>query len=104
MKVLVGAFNQKKALEEAFSVIVKLQTSRRFVSSSTVYCMYIMADNPQPYTNKYYHNSAKQESLLPTEWLSNDIFGAHHTLSPPSTASLQRMAPTLKTTHINTQE
>ena len=35
MKVLVGAFNQKKALEGAFSVIVKLHTSRRFVSSSS---------------------------------------------------------------------
>ena len=30
----VGAFNQEKALVGAFSVIVKLQTSRRFVSSS----------------------------------------------------------------------
>ena len=27
----VGAFNQKKALGGAFSMIVKLQTSRRFV-------------------------------------------------------------------------
>ena len=35
MKALVGAFNQEKALVGAFSVIVKLQTSRRFVFSST---------------------------------------------------------------------
>ena len=34
-KVLVGAFNKEKALVGAFSVILKLQTSRRFVSSST---------------------------------------------------------------------
>ena len=34
-KVLVGAFNEEKALVGAFSVILKLQTSRRFVSSST---------------------------------------------------------------------
>ena len=87
VKRIVGAF---KLREGSFPALL--------------YTVCIMADNPQPYTNKYYHNSAKQESLLPTEWLSNDIFGAHHTLSPPSTASLQRMAPTLKTTHINTQE
>ena len=31
---LVGAFNQVTALIGAFSVIVKLQTSQRFVSSS----------------------------------------------------------------------
>ena len=36
MKVLVGAFNQEKALVDASSVIVKLQTSRRLVSRSTV--------------------------------------------------------------------
>ena len=35
MKALVGAFNQEKALEETFSVIGKLQYSRRFVCSST---------------------------------------------------------------------
>ena len=34
MKVLVGAFNQEKALVGAFSVIVK--PSRRFVASSSV--------------------------------------------------------------------
>ena len=34
VKVLVGAFNQWRALVWAFSVNVKLQTSRRFVSSS----------------------------------------------------------------------
>ena len=32
--MLVGTFNKEKALVGAFSVIVKLQTSRRFVSSS----------------------------------------------------------------------
>ena len=31
--LIIGTFNQKKALEGAFSVIVKLQTSRRFVYS-----------------------------------------------------------------------
>ena len=35
VKVLVGAFNQEKALVGAFSLIVKLQNSRRFVSSPT---------------------------------------------------------------------
>ena len=36
MKALVGAYNQEKALLEGpFSVIVKLQSSRRFVCSST---------------------------------------------------------------------
>ena len=30
VEVLVGAFNQEKALVGAFSVIVKLQSSRRF--------------------------------------------------------------------------
>ena len=35
VKVLVGAYNQEKALEGPFSVIVKLQSSRRFVCSST---------------------------------------------------------------------
>ena len=34
MKALFGAFNQEKALAGAFSVIVQLKTSRRFVSSS----------------------------------------------------------------------
>ena len=34
---LVGTFNQEKALIGVFSVIVKLQTSRRFVSSSNIY-------------------------------------------------------------------
>ena len=34
MKTLGGAFNQEKALVGAFSVIVKLQTSQRFVLSS----------------------------------------------------------------------
>ena len=37
MKALVGAYNhnQEKALEGTFFVIVKLQSSRRFVCSST---------------------------------------------------------------------
>ena len=35
MKVVVATFNQEKALIGAFSVIVKLQTSQRFVFSST---------------------------------------------------------------------
>ena len=35
VKVAVDIFNWKKALVEAFSVVVKLQTSRRFVSSSS---------------------------------------------------------------------
>ena len=35
MKALVGAFNQEEALLGAFCVIVKLQSSRRFVSSSS---------------------------------------------------------------------
>ena len=35
MKALVGTFNQEKALVGTFFVIVKLQTSQRFVSSST---------------------------------------------------------------------
>ena len=34
VKAFVGTFNQEKALVGAFSVIVKLQTSRRFVTSS----------------------------------------------------------------------
>ena len=34
MKTVISAFNPEKALVKAFSVIVKLQTSRRFVSSS----------------------------------------------------------------------
>ena len=33
--LIIGTFNQKKALEGAFSVIVKLQNSRKFVSSSS---------------------------------------------------------------------
>ena len=33
VKAVVAVFNQKKALVGAFSIIVKLQTSRRFVSS-----------------------------------------------------------------------
>ena len=36
MKALVGTFNQEKAYVEALSVSVKLQTSQRFVSSSSV--------------------------------------------------------------------
>ena len=32
--VIIGTFNKEKALVGAFSMIVKLQTSRRFVSSS----------------------------------------------------------------------
>ena len=36
MKALVGTFNQKEALVEAFILIVQLQTSQRFVSSSIV--------------------------------------------------------------------
>ena len=37
VKAVVAAFNQEKALSGAFSsMIVKLQTSRRFVSSSTL--------------------------------------------------------------------
>ena len=39
VEVLVGAFNQEKALVGAFSVIVKLQTLQRFVFSSSVECM-----------------------------------------------------------------
>ena len=35
VKVLVGTFNQEKALVGAFSVIAELQTSQRLVSSST---------------------------------------------------------------------
>ena len=36
MEVVVAACNQEKAIVGAFSVIVKPQTSRRFVSSSSV--------------------------------------------------------------------
>ena len=36
MKALVGTFNEKKALVEIFSVIVK--TSQRFVESTTLHC------------------------------------------------------------------
>ena len=36
MEAVVAACNQEKAIVGAFSVIVKPQTSRRFVSSSTV--------------------------------------------------------------------
>ena len=35
VKALVGTFKQEKALVEAFYAIVKLQTSRKFVSSSS---------------------------------------------------------------------
>ena len=35
MKVVVAAINQKKALEAILSMILKLQTSRRVVSSSS---------------------------------------------------------------------
>ena len=37
--LIIGTFNQKKALEGAFSMIVKLQTSQRFVSSSSTDAM-----------------------------------------------------------------
>ena len=37
VKVLVGEFNQDKALVGAFFMIVKLESLRRFVSSSTKY-------------------------------------------------------------------
>ena len=36
VKMLVGAFNQDKALEGAFSKIVKLQTSRSIIYSSDI--------------------------------------------------------------------
>ena len=35
VKAIVAAFNQEMAQVRAFSVIVKLQTSQRFVSSSS---------------------------------------------------------------------
>ena len=35
VKAIVASFNQEKALVGAFSVIVQLQTSRRFVLSSS---------------------------------------------------------------------
>ena len=38
VKALVGAFNQEKALVGTLPMIVKLQTSRRFVSSSNGQC------------------------------------------------------------------
>ena len=38
MKALVGSFDQRKLPVEAFSVIVELQSSRRFVSSSCPHC------------------------------------------------------------------
>ena len=41
MKALLGAFNQEKALVGTISVIVKLQTLRRFVSSSIADCSII---------------------------------------------------------------
>ena len=37
VKALVGTFNQEKALVGAFSVVVQLQTSRRFVLSSKLH-------------------------------------------------------------------
>ena len=37
--MLIGAFNKEKPLIGAFSVIVKLQSSRRFASSTRSYCL-----------------------------------------------------------------
>ena len=42
MKTLVGTFNQEKAIAGAFSVIIQLQTSRRFVSSSILLPTYLL--------------------------------------------------------------
>ena len=57
VKGLVGAFNQVKVLLGALSVIVKLQTSRKFVSSSSIQASHCsrtqvnLAATPAPSTN-----------------------------------------------------
>ena len=47
MKAVVAFFNQEKALVGAFYMIVKIQTSRRFVSSSNPHlqCFKVTAAN-----------------------------------------------------------
>ena len=50
--MLVGTFNQEKALVGAFSMIVKLQTSCRFVSSSTSYSRIVNGAGTQSCLNK----------------------------------------------------
>ena len=44
---IVANFNKEKALEGAISVIVKLQTSRRFVSSSPPYPIVLLGGGRQ---------------------------------------------------------
>ena len=57
MKAVVAAFNQVKVLLGALSVIVKLQTSRKFVSSSSIQASHCsrtqvnLAATPAPSTN-----------------------------------------------------
>ena len=47
VKVVVANFNKEKALEGAISVILKLQTSRRFVSSSPPYPIVLLGGGRQ---------------------------------------------------------
>ena len=47
MKVVVATFNKENALVGAFLVIVKLQTSRRFVSSSPPYPIVLLGGGRQ---------------------------------------------------------
>ena len=57
VKAPIDTFNQAKALEGALSVIVKLQTSRKFVSSSSIQASHCsrtqvnLAATPAPSTN-----------------------------------------------------
>ena len=74
MKVLVDYFNQEKALVGAFSVIMKLQFLRRFVSSSTrlafsAHSSILVAGRARPRQPRYATNDAGVEISVNFEML-----------------------------------
>ena len=62
MEVLVGAFNKEKVLVGALYMIVKLESSRRFVSSSTTWGHTTLYEAPP--ANSFHSTSGFKWHLL----------------------------------------
>ena len=72
MKVVATTFNQEKALIGTFAMIVQLQTSRRFISSSTLkvigFSFYGNPNSTKSKERKYFQGIEDNLALLPKHY------------------------------------
>ena len=98
MKVLVAAFNQGKALEGAFSVIIKLQTSHRFVSNSTWSTRSPDAEEEEEVTEAEAADGEVVEAVVAGGWKGKKPGRQPWARPHPSTSSTQGSLITLRVT------